>query len=85
MKHLQDISLVVVGFLAFALIGYFIHTLANYNYCEREHSCLSLQYDSKGNKILQECEVKVCNKLPSDEVLNNKSKPYEPPTPQGLR
>lgn len=84
MKHLQDISLVVVGFLAFALIGYFIHTLANYNYCQRELDCVRVERDSSGVK-LKECEVKVCNKLPSDEVLNNKSKPYEPPTPQGLR
>lgn len=28
MKQVQDISVVVVGFLTFALIGYFIHTLA---------------------------------------------------------
>lgn len=84
MKHLQDISLVVVGFLTLALIGYFIHTLANYKYCERELDCVSVRRDSSGVK-LQECGFKVCSKLPSDEVLNGKSKPYEPPTPQGLR
>lgn len=39
MKQFQDISVVVVGFLTFALIGYFIHTLASYNYCERELDC----------------------------------------------
>lgn len=84
MKHFQDVSLVVVGFLTFALIGYFIHTLANYNYCARELDCVSVRRDSSGLK-LQECDFKVCSNLPSDEVLNGKSKPYEPPTPQGLR
>ena len=79
MKHLQDISIVVVGFLAFALIGYFIHTLANYNYCERgELDCISVRRDSSGLH-LKECDFKVCNNLPSDEVLNGKAKPYEPP------
>lgn len=84
MKHLQDISLVVVGFLAFALIGYFIHTLANYNYCARELDYVSVRRDSSGLH-LKECVFKVCNNLPSDEVLNGKTKPYEPPTPQGIR
>ena len=78
MKHLQDISLVVVGFLAFALIGYFIHTLANYNYCERGLDCVSVRRDSSGLH-LKECDFKVCADLPSDEVLNGKAKPYEPP------
>lgn len=48
MKHLQDISVVVVGFLTFALIGYFIHTLANYNYCAKELDCISVRRDSSG-------------------------------------
>lgn len=82
MKHLQDISIVVVGFLAFALIGYFIHTLANYNYCEGELDCVSVRRDSSGLH-LKECDFKVCADLPSDEVLNGKAKPYEPP--QGLK
>ena len=81
MKHLQDISIVVVGFLAFALIGYFIHTLANYNYCERELDCVSVRRDSSGLH-LKKCDFKVCNNLPSDEVLNGKTN-YEPP--QGLK
>ena len=80
MKQFQDISVVIVGFLTFALIGYFIHTLASYNYCERELDCVKVQRDSSGLH-LKECDFKVCNKLPSDEVLNRKSKPYEP---QGL-
>lgn len=84
MKQVQDLSVVVVGFLTFALIGYFIHTLASYNYCERELDCVSVRRDSSGLK-LQECDFKVCNNLPSDEVLNGKHKPYEPPTSQGLR
>ena len=84
MKHFQDISIVVVGFLTFALIGYFIHTLANYNYCARELDCVSVRRDSSGLH-LKECDFKVCNNLPSDEVLNGKTKPYEQPTPQGLR
>lgn len=58
MKHLQDISIVVVGFLTFALIGYFIHTLANYNYCERELDyCISVRRDSSGLH-LKECDLK---------------------------
>lgn len=82
MKRLQDISIVVVGFLAFALIGYFIHTLANYNYCAKELDCVSVRRDSSGLH-LKECDFKVCADLPSDEVLNGKAKPYE--TPQGLK
>ena len=83
MKHFQDISIVVVGFLAFALIGYFIHTLANYNYCARgELDCVSVRRDSSGLH-LKECDFKVCNYLPSDEVLNGKTNHYEPP--QGLK
>lgn len=84
MKSLQDISVVVVGFLTFALIGYFIHTLASYNYCERELDCVKVQRDSSGLQ-LKECDFRVCNNLPSDEVLNGTTKPYEPPTPQGLK
>lgn len=76
MKHLQDISIVVVGFLAFALIGYFIHTLANYNYCERELDCVSVRRDSSGLR-LEKCDFKVCNNLPSDEVLNGKASIYK--------
>lgn len=79
MKHLQDISIVVVGFLTFALIGYFIHTLANYNYCERELDCVSVRRDSSGLH-LKECDFKICNNLPSDEVLNGKTT-----TSQGLK
>lgn len=82
MKHFQDISIVVVGFLTFALIGYFIHTLANYNYCERELDCVSVRRDSSGLH-LKECDFKVCNNLPSDEVLNGKANHYEPS--QGLK
>lgn len=81
MKHFQDISIIVVGFLAFALIGYFIHTLANYNYCARELDCVSVRRDSSGLR-LEKCDFKVCNNLPSDEVLNGKTN-YEPP--QGLK
>lgn len=79
MKHFQDISIVVVGFLAFALI---IHTLANYNYCARELDYVSVRRDSSGLH-LKECDFKVCNNLPSDEVLNSKTNHYEPP--QGLK
>ena len=79
MKHFQDISIVVVGFLAFALIGYFIHTLADYNYYARTLDCASAR--SSGLR-LEKCDFKVCNNLPSDEVLNGKTN-YEPP--QGLK
>lgn len=68
MKHLQDISLVVVGFLTFTPIGYFIHTLANYNYCTRgELDCVSVRRDSSGAtpksailKYAQTCQAMKC-------------------------
>ena len=79
MKHLQDLGLVVLAFATFFLIGFFIHTLATYKHCEREFNCSAARKDDKGEVILMPCDFKVCNVMPSDEVLNSRSKPYEPP------
>lgn len=84
MKHLQDLGLVVVAFATFFLIGFFIHTLATYKHCDKEFNCSAARKD-KGKVVLSPCDFKVCNVMPSDEVLNSHSKAYEPPTPQGLR
>lgn len=84
MKRLQDLGLVVVAFATFFLIGFFIHTLTTYKHCDKELDCTKSRRD-KGELTLTPCDFKVCNVLPSDEVLNSHSKPYEPPKPQGLR
>ena len=70
MKHLQDLGLVVVAFATFFLIGLFIHTLATYKHCDKEFNCSAARKD-KGEVVLNPCDFKVCNVMPSDEVLNS--------------